>query len=335
MLQFKNGTPFVGTIFLLPDPNGVDTLFTVVKGTFALNGGVRVAEEQVPVAVEDKFHGDAGSSSIRVASDVALTKPGTDVLLLGHAHSPGGRPATQTDVSLAIGPLRKTIRVFGDRVWRAGAGGADMSTPKPFTRMPLVWERAFGGFDRSKNGPVEEPRNPVGTGFRLGDGERPLGGLRLPNLEDSAALITGWKDRPAPACLAPVASHWEPRRSYAGTYDEPWQKARAPFLPQDFDARFFQLAPPGMVAPQYFQGGEPVEVRGATPSGLLRFQLPLVRMEVSYLLDGSPEKRPANLDTILIDTDQARVILVWRAALPCDKKALRVNEVRATLAKSA
>jgi hypothetical protein len=336
MLQFKNGTPFVGTIFLLPDPEGIDTLFTVVKGTFALNGGrVAIAEEQVPVALEEKYYGDPGSSSISVPSDVGLAKPGTDVLLIGHAHAPGGRAATQVDVSLSIGQVRKTIRALGDRVWRAGAAGAEMSDPKPFTRMPLVWERAYGGSDRGKKGPLQDARNPVGTGYRVGDSERPLDGLALPNLEDPAALISGWKDKPVPACLAPIAPHWEPRRSYAGTYDEQWQNERAPFLPADFDSRFFQVAPPGLVTPRYLRGGESVEMRGATPSGVLRFQLPAVGVQATYLLGGAPQLRPANLDTVLIEPDRARVILAWRAVLPCDKQALRVSEVRAELSTAA
>jgi hypothetical protein len=335
MLQFKNTTPLVGAIFLLPDPHGIDTLFTVVKGTFTLNGKVTIADEQVPVALEEKYHGDPGSSSLCAASDVGLAKPSTDVLMIGHAHSTGGRPATQVDVSLSVGPVRKVVRVVGDRTWRTGDGGDGMSHPQPFTRMPLVWERAYGGCDRNGEGAASEPRNPVGAGFRLGDGERPLNGLRLPNLEDPTAPISTWKDRPAPACFAPVASFWEPRRSFAGTYDTRWQEERAPFLPADFDSRFFQLAPPGLVAPTYLQGTEPVEVRGATPSGVLRFQLPGIRVQVTYLLDHSPQVRPANLDLVLIEPDAARLVLVWRAVLPCDKKALRVREVRAELSRTA
>jgi hypothetical protein len=335
MLQFKNTTPLAGTIFLLPDPQGIDSLFTVVKGTFSVNGKTTLAGEQVPVVLEEQYHGEPGASSIRVSSDVGLMKPGTDVLLVGHAYGPGGRRTIQADVSLTVGSIRKLVRVTGDRLWRAGAGGAEMSSPEPFDRMPLVWERAFGGWDRNSKGPSQEPRNPVGAGFRLSDGERPLNGLRVPNLEDPAAPISSWKDRPPPACFAPVAAFWEPRRSFAGTYDERWQRERAPFLPDDFDPRFFQLAPPGLVAPTYLQGTEPVEVRGASPSGLLRFQLPGVAVKITYLLDRAPQVRPAHLDLVLIEPDAARVVLLWRAVLACDKKALRVSEVRAELARAA
>ena len=50
------------------------------------------------------------------------------------------------------------------------------------------------------------------------------------------------KDRPAPACLAPIAEAWEPRRSFAGTYDAAWQQGRAPYLPTDLDPRFLASA---------------------------------------------------------------------------------------------
>ena len=187
----------------------------------------------------------------------------------------------------------------------------------------------------SRRAQLAEARNPVGLGYRISDSERPLDGLALPNLEDPTAPIRAWKDRPPPACLAPIAPHWEPRRSFAGTYDQLWQQGRAPFLPADFDSRFLQLALPELVAQGYLRGGEPVEVRGATPSGTLRFELPKARVQVTYLLDRAPEVRPAELDTVLIEPDLGRIILVWRSLLTCDKRALRVREVRAELARAA
>lgn len=37
---------------------------------------------------------------------------------------------------------------------------------------------------------------------------------------------------------------WQPRLRYAGTYDQHWMDERLPFLPEDFDLRYFQSAPP-------------------------------------------------------------------------------------------
>jgi len=239
------------------------------------------------------------------------------------------------DVSLTAGSIRKTVRIFGDRVWERSGVVHSISRAQPFETMPLVWERAYGGMDRKGTELRAEVRNPVGAGYRAKDGDNALDGLRLPNLEDPAEIITDWKQYPAPACFAPICAHWEPRQSYAGTYDARWQEQRAPYLPEDFDPRFFQLAPPGLIAPEYLRAGQWIEAQGVTPSGGLRLQLPPVRIETTYVVDGSPKSVPANLDTIVLEPDHGRLLLVWRAALRCDKKALRVNEVRAAALKAA
>ena len=327
MLQLRNATPFQGSLLLLPDEDGIDTLFAVVKGTFRLRPGLAVAEAQVPIAAADQHHGDPAASSIRVPSDVCLGKPGTDVVLLGSAWAPGGRPAWHADVSVEVGPLAKRARVHGDRVWRATATGTAVAWVAPFERMPLAWERSFGGHDVTERGPAAEPRNPVGTGFRARDGAGPYDGMPLPNVEDPAALITSWRETPPPCGFAPVAAHWEPRKSFAGTYDDAWQRERAPYLPADFDPRFFHLAPAGLASARPLEGGEPVRLRGVTPDGELSFHLPALRVEAAFRLDGGTEVRPAALDTVLLEPDAERVVLVWRARLRCDKKALKVREV--------
>ncbi len=333
MLQFKNSTPFKGTIMLLPDPDGIDCLFTVVKGTFTLEEKPVPAEEQLPVAVEQEFYGEPDQSSIKSPSDVSLMKPATDVLLIGKAYAARARPTSWMDVAMTVGPVKKTVRVFGERHWQTSTKEVtySISTPEPFEEMPLVWERAFGGVDGTVKPARHELRNLVGTGFRTSEVQAPVTGVRLPNLEDPASPITSWQQTPQPAGFAPICAHWEPRRSYAGTYDDEWQKHRAPYLPKDFDPRFLQLAPPGLVAPGYLKGGEPVELRGVTRSGVARFRLPQVTLKVSYRLDGSPQERPAHLDTVVIEPELSRFSLTWRSVFPCDKKALRVSEVEAAL----
>ena len=331
MLQFTNETPFKGTILLAPDADGIDSLFAIVKGTFALGPQLALVEEQLPIQAEEAFHGEPDKSSIRIPSDVSLTKPATDVLLLGTAYAPGGRPTGQMDVSLSVGPIHKQVRVFGDRSWLRTAVGYTISAPAPFEAMPLVWERAFGGTEVVNAEPRAETRNPVGQGFRAPEGRREVDGLPLPNLEDPGNLISSWKQQPAPACFAPVSAHWEPRRSFAGTYDAQWEQERAPFLPTDFDSRFFQLAPPGLTAEGYLRGGELGEIRGAVPNGTLQFQIPPLAVRTTFVVDGSPQVVDAQLDTVVIEPDLGRLIVVWRASLRCDKKALRVNEVKATL----
>jgi hypothetical protein len=192
MLQLKNETPFKAQIMLLPDRSGIDTLYTVVKATFTIGQSLGLAEEQVPVTLADEFFGEPTSSSIRAASDVSIGKPSTDVVINGSAWARGGTPTWQMDVSASVGPVAKTVRVFADRVWNVSSGVASVAWLAPFERLPIVWERAFGGSDISEKGPFMEPRNPAGTGFRVSDGAKAMAGLSLPNVEDPNAPISSW-----------------------------------------------------------------------------------------------------------------------------------------------
>jgi hypothetical protein len=338
MLQLKNRTRYAATLFPSADPDGVDTLFAIVKGTFTIGPRVEDAESQTPIVMADRFSGDPLKTSISEPGDISLAKPGTDILLFGHAYGPGGRPTTRAEVSLRVGPtIEKRAVVFGDRRW-GGTVLTRISAPEPFERMPLVWERAFGGTETLPGDPPRsdgDERNPVGAGFRSRTSGLKLEGIALPNLEDPGRLISSPGDRPVPVGFGAVAPHWKPRPKYAGTYDEAWQRDRAPYLPKDFDPRFLQFAPEDQQVPGYLKGGEPVEVAGATPSGALRFNLPARRVEVLFRLDSGEERRSANLDTVIIHPDASRLVLVWRAALPCDKRLLKVREVEPIVARAA
>lgn len=334
MLQLKNNTPLEAKILLMPDPEGIDSLYTIVKATFLLGQSVKLAEEQIPIVEEDQYFDEPGQSSLKIPSDLGLIKPGTDVLLIGNAYAPQGKPTIQTDVTLNVGPINRTIRIFGDRIWQAGFLNTKISEPQPFEKMPLVWERAFGGFDQTNDKDPKlfmEERNPVGLGFRIKNGNKTIDGMKLPNLEDPAQLISSWKDKPAPVCFGAVCSSWEPRKSYAGTYDEDWQKHRMPYLPKDFDPRFFQLASPDLVVPGYLKGGEEVRIIGASTSGQMRFRLPQYQLQITYQLDNKNHVRPPNLDTVIIEPDESRLSLLWRTVFPCDKKALQVSRVEVAL----
>src|SRR5256886_15825874 len=145
MLQLTNGTPFPGTIYLIPDAEGIDSLFPVLKGPLTFGERLSLAEQQVPVALVDAYHGEPGKSTIKLPSDVSLMKPGTDVLLLGSAHAPGGQATTQMEVSLAAGPVRKAIRAFGDPVGEGSGAGHAIARPAPVDTVARGWERALGG----------------------------------------------------------------------------------------------------------------------------------------------------------------------------------------------
>lgn len=327
MLQLQNKTPFLAQLALFPNAQAIDTLYVAVKGSFSLHPTLDVAPEQVPLCLADVCFGEPGQSSIKYAAEMHLAKPGTDVVLVGHAWPPQGRALRGLDVQVSVADRAKTVRVFGERTWlRDGRA----SSPEPFDFMPLVYERAYGGVQREEGGDAvlsAETRNPVGAGFRGRRAPTAMTGQALPNLEDPRTLIQTLDDQPAPASFGFIAPHWLPRARYAGTYDATWQQQRAPYLPLDFDSKFFNAAHPDLSFERYLAGGEPVLVVNASRHGALGFSLPVCEIAAVARIAGRTVPMQLNLETVLIEPDENRLCMTWRAALTCDKQALRIERV--------
>jgi hypothetical protein len=151
------------------DKEGREHLVVCVKGTYTLpkDGSVpRLSEVQRPLEAADTFSGKPGFSAPIHESDYAPIKPRCDILLNGSAYAPDGRPATRVPVGLQFGGLRKHFDVVGDRVWEYSLLVTKASWPKPFVRMPISYDRAFGGVDDSQGDPAKVRailENPVGV----------------------------------------------------------------------------------------------------------------------------------------------------------------------------
>ena len=332
-MQLKNNTPFAATMALFPNEQGIDSLYVVVKASFGLGGGVHVADEQLPVLAADQFWTEPGQSSLKYAADMHLLKPTTDVALVGRARPEQGNLVPFVDTTLAIAEKRKTLRVFGNRQWR---DDGSVTSPEPFESVPLAYEFAFGGTHRIDGEEPEvltESRNPVGRGFRGKRSDEEMAGQPLPNIEDPAEPIEQVGDKAAPQGFGFVAPTWQPRLAYAGTYDQAWQDKRAPYLPDDFDPRFFNAAHPDLIFDRYLAGGEPVEVLNASRDGAVRFTLPICTLSLGIQISGALETPPLNLETVLIEPDRRRLCLTWRAMQPCDKQALKIGEVSIDVAE--
>jgi hypothetical protein len=332
--SIENRTPFAFEAVYLVDEEGRPLLVTVVRATYEITGRqLSVAEKQAPVPLAGELYGDSSeTSSYRYEPEAAFFKAATDVVLVGHAWAARAGMA-EVSVGFQVGPVSRTARVFGDRVWVRSAGGTVATRPQPFEKVPLIWERAFGGVDRTAGTPERpelEARNPVGTGFRARSGTFEEG-VRLPNVEDPAVPIQSYGQAVPPAGFGFTSPSWAPRAGYAGTYDDAWTAERAPLLPRDFDRRFFNAAAPGLIAPGYLRGDEQVAVVGASPLGSVSFRLPGVpppvcRVSLALREDARVETR---LDTVVVNTDEDRVYLTWRGHValrsgPHDVKAIEI-----------
>jgi hypothetical protein len=328
MLELSNKTPFAVALVPASDKDDADFAVVMVKATFGWDHtGVLVpSEEQVPVLLADEHWGEPGTSSLKYASDVCPRKVGTDIALIGRAFAPP-RGARSVEVTLRVGQIRATVRVFGDRHYYRGLVGWEISEPAMFSEMPLVFERAYGGVDSSQKPPVGEQRNPVGRGFSAHGAPEQLDGLPLPNLESPEELITAWDSRPAPRAFGFLDRSWAPRDKYAGTYDARWRKERCPLLPSDFDDRFYNAAHPSLIHPGPLVGGETVQATGVSARGGVAFTLPRYHITADTRIRGDRRRNTLSLDTLVIEPDLSRATLTWRAAIPCTRRFLDIENV--------
>ncbi|QSQ21992.1 DUF2169 domain-containing protein [Pyxidicoccus parkwayensis] len=330
--SLENETPFAFDMMGFSDEEGRPLLLLVVKATYGIgDSGLKLLEEQPPVQWGGESWGKPGESSDKYEPSSAFIKLATDVALIGHAYPPQ-KGATESLVALQVGPLKKAVRVVGERAWYRSMGHVAATKPLPFDKLPLTWERAFGGWDKTDAAkPGYEPRNPVGTGFRASPRNFEEG-LKLPNLEDPNEPLREFGQKVTPVGFGFTSPDWHPRAKYAGTYDDAWNKTRKPLLPKDFDRRFFNAAAPGLVAPGYLKGDEPVIIVGASPKGRLSFPLPgqaapVLTLQLDGLEDATPQMR---LDTVMLDTDAEQVVLLWRGHVllpegPHDVLGIRVT----------
>lgn len=325
----RNTTGFPAELTLVLDKDGRDWCVVVVKGTFSVapDGSTTPADEMVPPVAADEHYGDPATTAIRYECDFVRFKPKVDVLLVGHAVAPRRRPATELDVTLEIGSIRKTVRVFGNRTWQGGLS-ARASAPEPFESMPLNYGRSFGGpanLEAQKNG--TEVRNPIGVGFyrRLSGGD--LAGKPLPNLEDTAHPYRTPSDTPPPAGFGVIGRGWQPRVKFAGTYDQKWLDDRFPFLPADFDEQYFQSAPADQQLAQ-LKGGERITCTNVREDGPFTAVVPSLDIPLTFRFRGRDEVIASRPDTLIIEPDRRRLVIVWRGQVAMGRKLNALEEVQ-------
>jgi uncharacterized protein YjbI with pentapeptide repeats len=267
----------------------------MVKGTFRLVPG-EAAQLVAPLALvrEDRHR---ASGSLEAASETAAPYlPGAGVMLTGHAYPPGGRPGTAAAARLAIGRekplLDKTLYAYGDRI---GAG------IQPFDKMPLVYERTYGGPSTAEN--------PVGLGAS--------GTAPLPNLYDVHRSAR-------PAGFGPISRTWPVRKRLLGTFDERALHAPEPEIPAALDWRYFHAAPPDQQI-DALRGDEWIVLDGMHPT-LARIQTRLPsaigRAKWHRLTSSGPGAGTAVelvADTLVIDADRLLCSIVWRGRFALER----------------
>ena len=329
-LRIKNSRAFPHALAF--GRNSADDAFlaVIVKGTFRIErraAPARRAAQQLPAFEADTpYDPRRPDGPLKFESDRVPFKPRADVVLVGSAHTPFGRPQKSIDVLIQVGQTRRVLRVFGDRVWSFGSEqevAPRIAGPSEFVEMPLSYERAFGGSDEligvNPNTPWLRPwceQNLLGRGFCAARSVASIHQKPLPNIEDPDNLISAWDSRPTPVGCGFFPRNSKPRVTFAGTYDDKWRATRAPLPPEDFRYDVFNGADPSLQVKGYLVGNERVSVSNVTPGGgTLEFCLPCVRPRLEVDGERGAFSAHAQLDTLVFIPEQGIFYQVWRGVV--------------------
>lgn len=312
--------------------SGREFLSLVVKSTYDFPpSGLdpAFAFDQRDLVMADDYYAEPGYSALRWETDFAFRKVRCDVIAQGAAYAPKGMPTERVRVGLRVGQMLKQFDVVGAREWRVVGPSITSTRPYPFTKMAFSYNTAFGGPDRTRPEDMHPPvfdENPVGLGFAATDEPFKLTGLPLPNTEEVGAPVVSPFEQYRPMALGPIGRGWPLRRRYAGTYDQAWIDNVFPFLPRDFDERYFQTAPLDQQIDPPMPGTEIVIV-GLTPTGREAFRLPETRLPIRVFRGRETVfDQPVLPDTLVFDCEARVFMLTWRMDVPIKRDITEFTE---------
>lgn len=344
-----------------PEGERLDVLVVRATFDFGIDGeSMTLAADQQAIAFGDIFAGPADTDPMRAVlmedGDLLPYKPGTDVLISGHALAPNGMAKSSWQASVSIGPVNKTLRLHGPRQFRKGFFGWHLGPSEPVARVPLDYRLAYGGCidvpaDLTADGSldtVKYPGNPVGCGWLpKTDAYKHLPKLArnhvkrwidaqtvlpAPQFESDTAPVRHPYQNLEAEGLSAIARWWEPRVSLQGRYDDQWRTARYPLLPKDFDSRYYQSAPADLVCIPHLIGDERVLLTGLLSENREMY-LPGWRLLATVTrTSGESTVSIPILDTVRLNLDSGQASLVWRAHFDCDDPVLEIALAATTAA---
>jgi len=294
------------------------SLTHIIKATFDLKPGgtATLAEEQFLLSGDEYYPDDEEQKgSLFYESDFAYIKPKADVLLVGKCHTPDGKPLKACSSSFSIGNYTKKLAVYGNRYWKKVLLNPSSTEPQPFSEMDLRYERSFGGRDDSNN--------PVGRGACKDDVTVADNVLPVPNVQDPDDLITSPMQKKDPAGFGPLSRTWAYRQNKMGTYDKSYMKNRWPWFPDNMESSHFNAAPEDQQIADYLKGNETITFENLHPKHS-KYQCLLPGLKARCFIrtvhpqtkKRSFEEIDLKLDTLWVDMEAEKLVLVWRGWMP-------------------
>ena len=298
-MQLINHTPFPAQMFKTAmDEEDKYAMSIASRITYDIvEGNVSISNDQAWGLKREVWRSEYGI----LESDDVFKRGGVDILLFGNACAPNGTATRQMNVEVKLNnkSINKIV-VFGNRVWGKSILGMDISTPEPFTQMPLTLENAFGGKAEWDGLAVPFGNNPYGKGYNYL--KEDFIGKPLPNIENPEKLIKKWTDQPDPVGVACLPSLCELHaRNNMVIKDGKIVKA---------NARFFNTAFPAMIADEV-QENDTIGISGMSPKPFV-FKVPKKCLKMKVTMGERCKEWEMYIEQIGIIVDKNQAFVTFR-----------------------
>ncbi|HCT3785897.1 TPA: DUF2169 domain-containing protein [Proteus mirabilis] len=320
MELINNAKHTVAKATVMIDKAGFEYLVVVIKATYHISENNQLPRPIIPsqpLVYSDIYYGEVGKSAPIYDADFVLKKQKCDVIFNAKAFAPHKKPISQLIISVQVGDMIKKIAVFGQRNWCNEGGLYKPGVAEPFTEVSLHYGVAFGGKYYYKDEQISHSINPLGIGYFLS--RKPNNKeIKMPQLECIDEQINTPESQINPIALSVLPRHYGERVKYAGTFDEKWRNETAPFLPRDFDERYFQSAPADQQI-DFPIGNEVIVLNNIHPlRSKINFKLPrLNNIPVRfYQRQGEVVLFTPSVDTLYFEPEKDFFSVTWRCQLP-------------------
>ncbi|MBW2456061.1 MAG: DUF2169 domain-containing protein [Deltaproteobacteria bacterium] len=247
-------------------------------------GEAQLAKRHEPIYEAEVYPDNNLGLSPLAPADLVPSRPQVDVMVVGDVYAPRGTPVPSLTARLSLATIDKTLLVEAEE------------TGEPFATASLSYEHA------------EYPDNPVRGAAKAAGATH-----RVVSVDDE--LVTGLSS----LGFGPLASHWNDRdRLLKG---RPAPKLTDPHgvceLPEDFDLKFFNAAPPDQQLPELSPSATIVLENLHPKHPVLRCRLPNVAPQVFVeRKKGRRVEKDAELAGVWIDSSRSVVALTWQCRIP-------------------
>lgn len=358
-MRFQNNTPFPAMGWESIDNKNNTYISCVLRVKYAFshvntNGEwlLKLHTDQGELFGKDMYYNedDVVNSSVRFESDYIPYKPHADFIFNGFAHATvplkewrcGVKVLRMTDGNDTQTLIEKWVRVRGERFIQQDIIGASFTSSKKATKVPIRYEYANGGSIRhlqhhsdsiENNKPylVYSPYNPVGVGVihkSLFDKDTPL---RAPQIEGMNESLDKPNMPNPPQGFGFIGRSWEPRISFAGTFDKGWEKEKHPLMPDDYKETYNNAAHPDLQLKTYFKPFDKIVLHNLVKDRHEQsFTIPNFYFKAT--VEGMVTSVPhfLDIDTVIVDAlydDMTKnaVYISYRTRIPSSKNVQQTN----------